>query len=84
MVKSIQSLMLQSLPTVPVKSKWLQTGPCVDWFVLLNTMSVLQLWWPHAFGKCKGAGNTSAGYFEDLGYQELAGKRLQAGEEERN
>ena len=53
MVASLLAMLLATLPCVPVKSKWLQPGPCVDWFLLSMVTSVLQGLWPPSFGREK-------------------------------
>jgi hypothetical protein len=82
MTAAIEEVMFNSLPTVPVKSKWLQTGPCVDWFMVsMVAMSTLQALWTIAF--CKGSKTKKkdpVSGFDDLGYHELVGKRLASGE----
>jgi len=83
MTAALQRIVFQALPTVPVKSKWLQTGPCVDWFMLaMAAMPLLQSMWPKAFGKesQKAKAAKRSDDSEEMGYQELAGKRLRVGQ----
>ena len=51
MIAAMRRLLFQSLPTVPVKSKWLQTGACTDFFCLVVClMNILPSLWPVALG----------------------------------
>ena len=80
MASALQKVMFQALPTVPVKSKRLQTGPCVDWFMMsMAVMPFLQALWPIAFGTGAKRRKTFTQTEEEIGYQELAGKRMTTG-----
>ena len=81
MVASLLAMLLATLPCVPVKSKWLQPGPCVDWFLLSMVTSVLQGLWPPSFRREKKTRSFDCMDADAFGYQELAGVRMKAGED---
>ena len=80
-LRRLLAMLFTTLPCVPVKSKWLQTGPCVDWFHVSMVTSVLQGLWPLAFGRKKKTRSFDCTDADAFGHQEVAGVRMKAGED---
>ena len=79
----IISLVYRCLPSVPTKSKWTKTGPCLDFHMLSQGFDLLQKQLPMAFDPKGVTVTVHKGYQdpEEIGWHRMVGIRSQKARE---
>jgi hypothetical protein len=82
MAKAIVGLVFRAMPTVPVKSKWTKTGPCVDFFMnAISTCDILVTLWPIAFSRLRVRlviSSDDQAYVEEMNWHAVQSTRARA------